>query len=72
MKKYNSKDFRKNNHFILYDMKDKIVCYFSNCDELLENGFPKINELVRQYNNSNSNIINVIVDDKKYQLYTFA
>lgn len=72
--KYNSKDFKKNNHFVLYDLNDEIICYLDNWEEL-HNKYLKnyaIRNLVFEYNRNNTDIITIIIDDKKLRLATFC
>lgn len=69
--KYKSKDF-KNNSFILYDLEDNIICYFDNYDELSKyiNYTPR--KLAYEYNFRNTDIINIVIDNKKLRLATFC
>ncbi len=70
--KYNSKEFRKNNYFVLYDNNDSIICYFNSFVELSKFFNYKLSDLVYQYNKTNSNIITIIIDNKMYKLATFC
>lgn len=69
--KYKSKDF-KNNSFILYDLEDNIICYFDNYNELSKyiNYTPR--KLAYEFNFRNTDIINIIIDNKKLRLATFC
>lgn len=69
--KYKSKNF-KNNSFILYDLEDNIICYFDNYDELSKyiNYTPR--KLAYEYNFRNTDIINIVIDNKKLRLATFS
>lgn len=72
--KYKSKDFKKNNYFVLYDINDEIICYIDNWKEL-HNKYLKnyeIRNLVFEYNRNNTNIINIVIDNKKLRLATFS
>jgi len=71
LKKYNSKDFRKENYFVLYDMNDNVVCYFDNCEELIAKVGSSVHEIVRKFNNSDDCII-LVINLEKYKLYTFV
>ena len=70
--KFNSKDFKKNNYFILYDNKDNIICYFNNYEELSKYINYTARKLVYEFNFRNTNIINIIIDNKKLRLATFC
>ena len=81
--KLKTKDFRKNNYFVLYEYdeylcnsycKDQIICYFDNWEEL-HNKYLKnyrLSDLVNKFNKENSNIITIIVNNRKYKLATFS
>lgn len=69
--KLNSKDFRKNNYFLLYDNYDRLVCYFDNFDELSKYTNVPVRNLVRKFNES-LGFINIVIDNVKYKLYTFV
>ena len=80
--KYKTKEFRKNNYFILYkyeyennlNNEDEIICYIENWDELHKKYLKeyRASNLVCEYNRSKSNIITIIIDNKKYKLATFC
>lgn len=70
--KYKSKEFKINNYFVLYDINDMIICYFDNFKELTKYINYKVNNLVRLYNISGTNIINIEIDSKKLRLATFS
>lgn len=80
--KYKTKEFRKNNYFVLYaydymydlNNEDEIICYINDWEEL-HNKYLKgyaCHNLVNEFNRNNTNIINIIIDDKKYKLATFS
>ena len=69
---YKSKLFRKNNYFVLYDMKDNILCYYDNFNDLSKVLNYRLSDLVYNYNRNKSNIIIVIINDVKYKLATFC
>ena len=72
--RFKPKDFRKNNYFVLYDLNDEVVCYLKNWEELhnkyLKNYRP--NDLAKQFNQNNTDIINIVIDNKKLRLATFS
>lgn len=70
--KFNSKDFKKNNYFVLYDNKDNIICYFNNYEELSKYINYTARKLVYEFNFRNTNVINIIIDNKKLRLATFC
>ncbi len=70
--KLKSKDFRKNNYFVLYDLNDEVVCYFDDFNELSKYISYRLSDLVHEYNRHNTNIINIIIDNKKLRLATFC
>lgn len=69
--KYNSKQL-KNNNFILYDNNDEIICYFDNFKELSNHITQRLYDLVYEYNRHNTNVITIVIDNKKYKLATFC
>lgn len=69
---YNSKTFKNNNYFILYDLKDNILCYYDNFKELSKIINYRLSDLVHEYNRNKTNIINIIIDKEKYKLATFC
>ncbi len=69
---FTSKSFRSNNYFVLYDSNDEIICYFNNFDELLKYVNYRLSDLVHEYNRNNTNVISIIIDNKKYKLATFC
>ncbi len=69
--KFNSKDFKKQNYFVLYDMNDFIISYFDNYIELSKILNYRLSDLVRSYNRYKTNIIVIIINNKKYKLATF-
>ena len=70
--KYKSKEFKINNYFILYDMNDMIICYFDSFNDLSKYIGYRLSDLVHEYNRYNTNIINIIIDNKKLRLATFC
>ena len=70
--RYKSKTFRKNNYFVLYDLNDDIVCYYDNFNDLLKVLNYKLKDLVHEYNRYNTNVITIIINNKKYKLATFS
>lgn len=71
MRKFTSKDFRKNNYFLLYDMSDRLICYFDNFEELSKYTNLSCSQLVYLFNHS-LGFINIDLQDKRYKLYTFV
>lgn len=68
---YKSKNFKKDNYFVLYDLRDNVVCYFDNFEELSKMISYRLSDLVHEYNRYNTNNITVIIDNQKYKLATF-
>lgn len=67
---YTTKDFRKNNFYMLYDLYDNIICYLDNYDELTR--FVNIPERRVVFNFKNHHeFILVNVDGRLCKLYTF-
>lgn len=52
-------------------MKDTIVCYFDNCDELLKYTKRPVKKIVYSFNCANDFIV-ITIDKKEYKLYTFV
>lgn len=69
--KYKTKTFRNENFFVLYDTNDNIVSYFDNFSDLAKVLRYALKDLVHQYNRNNTDIITVIIGNKKYKLATF-
>lgn len=69
---YSSKSFRKNNFFVLYNLNDEVISYFDNFDELSRYINYNLGKLVYEYKRYNTNIITIIIDNKKYKLATFC
>lgn len=69
---FNSKSFRNNNYFVLYDLDDNIICFYENFAELSKILVYQLRNLVFEYNRNKTNIITVIIDNKKYKLATFC
>lgn len=73
MEKLKTKDFRKNNYFTLYDDEDNFICYFDNFNELSKIINYNASDLVKSFNRyAIDNFINIIIDNRKYKLYTFV
>lgn len=81
--KLKTKEFRKNNYFVLYewdeylcnsDCKDKIICYYDNWEELHKKILKRwrIRDLVYEFNKRETNIIVIVVNNRKYKLATFT
>lgn len=68
---YRSKTFIYNNYFVLYDLNDNIICYYDSFVELYKIINYKLSDLVREYNRNHTNILTIIVENKKYKLATF-
>lgn len=68
---YRSKTFKNDNYFVLYDLRDNVVCYFENFEELSKIISYRLSDLVHEYNRYNTNNITVIIDNQKYKLATF-
>ena len=72
--KYNSKNFKNDNYFILYDLNDEIVCYLENWEELHTkylNNYA-LRNLVYQFNHNNTNVIKIIINHKEFKLATYC
>ncbi len=69
--KITSKDLRKKYHFVLYDNFDNIVCLIDSFDELTNFIGMKLFHLVQKYKKKDSNIVDIVIDGKIYQLYAF-
>ena len=70
--KLKSKEFRKNNYFVLYDINDEVVCYFNDFQELLKYINYRLSDLVHEYNRYDTNIITITIDNKKFKLATYC
>ena len=68
---YKSKIFRNENFFVLYDLNDNIISYFDSFVELSKFFNYSLSDLVYQYNKNHTDIITIIIDNKKYKLATF-
>ena len=68
---YTSKAF-KNYDFILYDLNDEIVCYFNSYKELLKFTNYDICHIVWLFKRINSDVITIVINEKKYKLATFC
>lgn len=69
---FESKSFKNNNYFVLYDLSDNIVCYFDNFKELSKIVSYRLSDLVHEYNRNKTNNIVVIINNKKFKLATFC
>lgn len=69
---YNSKTFRKENYFILYDLNDNIICYYDNFNELSSILNYRLSDLVHEYNRNKTDNIIVVINNVKYKLATFC
>ena len=69
---YKSKTFKKENFFVLYDYNDDIISYYDNFEELSKVLKYALNDLVHQYNRNKTDVITVIIGNKKYKLATFS
>ena len=69
---YSSKQLRNSNFFVLYDLNDDIVCYFDNFAELSNHINQRLYDLVYEYKRHKTNVITIIIDNKKYKLATFC
>ncbi|MDD5826604.1 MAG: hypothetical protein PUD25_02420 [Bacilli bacterium] len=68
---YKSKTFKNENFFVLYDMNDNIISFYDSFAELSKILNYELRNLVFQYNKSHSDIITIIIENKKYRLATF-
>ena len=77
--KYSSKK-SADNYFILYkydyendlNNEDEIICYWENYEEVSKYINYRYRDLIYEFNNKNTNIINVIIENKKYKLAIFC
>lgn len=69
--KYSSKK-SINNYFVLYGSNDEIVCYFDNFKELSKYVNYRYSDLIYEFNCKNTNVIKIIIDQKKYELAIFC
>ena len=69
--KYTSKK-SVNNYFILYGQNDEIIYYFDNFKELSRYINYRYGDLIYEFNSKNTNVIKVIIDNKKYELAIFC
>ena len=71
MCKFSIKSIRKN-HFIIYDNQNQIICYLEDFNELSRYINYTLRDLVKRYNKVSINdTINICIDNRLYQLYTF-
>lgn len=71
MKLFTSKIIREN-HYVLYDMKDNIIKYYENYDELKKDINYHERNLACRFNKNRSDKIYIVIDKTMYQLYTFS
>lgn len=70
--KLKSKTFKNNNYFVLYDLNDNVICLYDNFEELSKDFTYELRNLVFEYNRNKTNIITIIIGNKKYKLATFC
>lgn len=70
--KYKTKEFKKDNYFILYTLDDYILCYFDNFKELSKIFNYKANDLVHEFNRHETDRLIIVVNNAKYRLVTFV
>ena len=68
---YTSYDIATNYDFVLYDLKDNLICYFNNIWELISCCKKPVYKLTQLFNLSDSNYITIVIDKIKYKLYLF-
>lgn len=77
--KYSSKK-SADNYFILYEYdyknnlnnEDEIICYWENYEEVSKYIKYRYRDLINEYNKHKTNIINVVIENKKYKLAIFC
>ena len=69
--KYSSKK-SVDNYFILYGTNDEIIYYFDNFRELSKYVNYRYRDLIYEFNSKNTNVIKVVIDNKKYELAIFC
>ncbi len=57
--------------FVLYDIQDNIIMYFDNLQEFLVKYNYPLKEINRKFKKTNSNYINVDIDNFRYKLFCF-
>lgn len=57
-------------YYVLYDLNDNIICYFSTLLEFASKFGYGVKELNRKYRKS-SNFINLRIDNVSYKLFAF-
>lgn len=67
---YSTKEFRKNNFYMLYDLNDNIISYLDNPDELERFTNVPFYRIVFNFK-KNSDYILIYVDGRLCKLYTF-
>lgn len=65
------KELKNISYFVLYDMEDYPICYYSNLEELLEHINYNRYELVRQFKKF-GNSIKLVIGNQFYKLYKFV
>lgn len=58
-------------YFVMYDLFDNLVCYYSNIYELTTKLHYEAKEIKRKFKNSKSNVININVNNARYKVYKF-
>lgn len=58
-------------YFVMYDLFDNLVCYYSNIYELTTKLHYQVKEINRKFKNSKSNVININVNNSRYKVYKF-
>lgn len=58
-------------YFVMYDLFDNLVCYYSNIYELTTKLHYQVKEIKRKFKNSKSNVININVNNVRYKVYKF-
>lgn len=69
--KFKSKEIRKNNYFVLYDLEDNVL-YFDNWEELSHFISHELRSITQLFNKHNSNVIEIIIDNHIYKLATYC
>ena len=68
---YTTKDFRKNNYFVLYDMNDNLICYFDNYKELANYTRRPLKKIAFSFSKL-VDFIYIVIDNQRYKLYTYV
>ena len=67
--RYNSKDFRRDNYFVLYDKNDYPICFFADYNELSKSISYRCSDLVYKFNKF-GNPIKLVIGNEFYKLFT--